>query len=157
SATVSNLPRIYQAFYDGFAGSAQPTIGQQAGGGLPVSLNEVGIQTDSTGRPGYVGSETAANPAGGVLGSTASEGDQSSWYLQMLQLVSCDPNVKLVDIYHLLDEAALSGWQSGLYYVDRTPKKSAATVHDWIASTGGSCRGAQHPWTPPGVPAGPAA
>jgi hypothetical protein len=153
SATVSNLPRIYQAFYDGFSGSGQRTIGQQAGGGLPVSLNEVGIQTDSTGRTGYIGTETAANAAGGVLGATATESYQASWYLQMLQLVSCDPNVKLVNIYHLLDEAALSGWQSGLYYVDRTPKQSATTVHDWIASTGGGCQGGLHPWTPPGVPA----
>jgi hypothetical protein len=154
-ASVSNLPRIYQAFYDGFNGSAQPTIGQQAGGGLPLSLNEVGIQTDSTGKPGYVGTETAANAAGGVLGATATEAYQASWYLQMLQLVACDPNVKLVNIYHLIDEASLAGWQSGLYYVDRTAKQSAATVHDWIASTGGGCVGAVHPWTPPGVPAKP--
>ena len=41
-ASVSNLPRIYQAFYDGFNGSPQKTIGQQAGGGLKVSLNETG-------------------------------------------------------------------------------------------------------------------
>ncbi len=27
-AGVSNLPRIYEAFYDGFNGSPQPTIGQ---------------------------------------------------------------------------------------------------------------------------------
>ena len=155
SASVSNLPRIYQAFYDGFNGSPQPTIGQQAGGGLPLSLNEVGIQTDSTGHPGYAGTETAANAAGGVLGATATEDYQSSWYLQMLQLVSCDPNVRLVNIYHLIDEPALAGWQSGLYYVDRTPKESAATVHDWIASTGGACQGALHPWTPPGLSAAP--
>jgi serralysin len=70
----------------------------------------------------------------------------------MLQLVSCDPNVAVVDIYHLLDEPALAGWQSGLYYVDHTAKQSALTVHDWIASTGGNCQGAPHPWTPPGVP-----
>ena len=43
-----NLPRIYQAFYDGFNGTPQKTIGQQPGGGLPVSLNEMGIQTDAT-------------------------------------------------------------------------------------------------------------
>ena len=30
-ASVSNLPRIYQAFYDGFNGSPQRTIGQQRG------------------------------------------------------------------------------------------------------------------------------
>ncbi len=44
-ASVSNLPRLYQAFYDGFKGSPQKTIGQQPGGGLKVSLNETGIQT----------------------------------------------------------------------------------------------------------------
>jgi FG-GAP-like repeat/FG-GAP repeat len=152
-ASVSNLPRIYQAFYDGFEGSPQPTIGQQAGGGLPVSLNEVGIQTDSSGHAGYVGTETSANSAGGVLGQYATEAYQSSWYLQMLNLLACDPNVRLVDIYHLIDEASLAGWQSGLYYLDRTPKESAAAVHDWIAATGGACQGAEHPWTPAGVPA----
>jgi hypothetical protein len=51
-ASVANLPRIYQAFYSAFAGTSQRTIGQQAGGGLPVSLNEVGIQTDETGLKG---------------------------------------------------------------------------------------------------------
>ncbi len=157
SASISNLPRIYQAFYDSFNGSPQPTIGQQAGGGLPISLNEVGIQTDSTGKPGYVGTETAANAAGGVLGQTATEDYQSTWYLQMLQLVACDPNVREVNIYHLIDEAALSGWQSGLFYLDRTAKASAGGVHDWIASTRGACQGALHPWTPSGVAAAPAA
>ena len=156
SATVTNLPRIYQAFYNGFNGSPQPTIGQQAGGGLPVSLNEVGIQTDSTGQPGYSGTEVSANAAGGVVGQTATEAYQASWYLQMLQLLACDPNVRVVNIYHLIDEADLAGWQSGLYYIDRTAKQSAATVHDWLASSGGACQGTLHPWTPAGVPAAPA-
>ena len=157
NASVSNLPRIYQAFYDGFNGSPQRTIGQQAGGGLPVSLNEVGIQTDSSGQPGYTGTEVSANAAGGVIGQYATESYQSSWYVQMLNLVACDPNVRLVNIYHLLDEPALAGWQSGLYYIDRTAKASAAAVHDWIATTAGNCRGALQPWTPPGVPAAPPA
>src|SRR5262249_26140236 len=39
------------------------------------------------------------------------------------------------------------------YYIDRTPKASAAVVRDWIATTGGACQGPLHPWTPPGVPA----
>src|SRR5205823_3821387 len=134
-ATVSNLPRIYQAFYDGFAGTLQRTIGQQAGGGLPLSLNEVGIQTDSTGRLGYVGTEVSGNAAGGVVGDFATESYQASWYKQMLDLIACDPNVRIVNVYHLLDEAGLGGWQSGLYYLDRSAKISAAVVHDWIATT----------------------
>jgi hypothetical protein len=152
-ATVSNLPRIYQAFYDGFNGTPQRTVGQQAGGGLPLSLNEVGIQTDSTGKSGYLGSEVSANAAGGVIGASATEAYQAGWYEQMLTLLACDPNVRIVNVYHLIDEAGLAGWQSGLYYVDRSVKASAAVVHDWLATTGSICQGPLHPWTPPGVPA----
>ena len=35
NASVTNLDRIYRAFYDAFNGTAQRTIGQQAGGGCP--------------------------------------------------------------------------------------------------------------------------
>jgi hypothetical protein len=151
-ASVSNLPRIYQAFYDGFSGTPQRTIGQHAGGGLPVSLNEVGIQTDSSGKAGYVGTEVSANAAGGVVGQFATESYQSAWYLQMLDYVACDPNVRVVNLFHLVDEPGLAGWQSGLYYVDRSAKQSAAAVHDWIAANArGNCPGSQRPWTPPGV------
>jgi FG-GAP repeat len=153
NASVSNLPRIYDAFYTGFNGTPQRTIGQQAGGGLPVSLNEVGVQTATAGHAGYVGTEVSATSAGGVLGDYATEAYQSSWYVQMLDLLACDPNLRVVNIYHLIDEAGLAGWQSGLYYVDQMPKQSATTVHDWIATTGSGCSGAMHPWTPSGVPA----
>jgi hypothetical protein len=156
NASVSNLPRIYQAFYSGFNGTPQKTIGQQPGGGLPVSLNETGVQTDSSAHAtAYTGTEVSATAAGGVLGEFATEAYQASWYQQMLSLVACDPNVRLVNIFHLLDETALSGWQSGLFYADQTPKQSAQVVQGFVAS-GGTCQGAPAPWTPPGVSAGPA-
>jgi hypothetical protein len=155
NAAVSNLPRIYQAFYDAFKGTAQPAIGQQAGGNLPVSLNEVGIQTDNTGKAGYTGVESAANDAGGVRGDTATESFQSNWYVQMLNLVACDPNVKVVNLFHLVDESDLGGWQSGLYYVGYSAKASAGAVSGWIAQTGGNCTGTSKPWTPNGVLAPP--
>lgn len=153
-ASVSNLSRIYQAFYNGFAGSPQKTIGQQAGGGLPVSLNEMGIQTDATGRTGYVGTEVSANAAGGMVGTSASEGYQSTYYKQMLDTLACDPNVRLINIFHLVDEPSLAGWQSGLFWATSgTPqaKLSAQAVHDWIAQSGGACQGTLRPWTPAGV------
>jgi hypothetical protein len=148
NAAVSNLPRIYQAFYDGFNGTAQPTIGQQSGGGLPVSLNEVGIQTDNSGKAGYTGTETSGDANGGVRGETATEAFQSSWYLQMLNYVACDPNIKVVNLFHLVDESDLGGWQSGLYYVGYGAKASAAAVSSWIAQTSGNCTGASKSWTP---------
>lgn len=152
-ASVTNLSRIYQAFYDAFDGTGQPTIGQQAGGGLPVSLNEVGIQTDTTGHAGYTGTEASANANGGVLGATATEAYQAQWYTQMLNLVACDPNVKVVNIFHLVDESDLGAWQSGLYWVGYQPKQSATAIKDWIAQTGGNCTGQMTSWTPAGVPA----
>jgi hypothetical protein len=151
NAAVSNIGRIYQAFYDGFKGTPQKTIGQQAGGGLPVSLNEVGIQTDSTGKAGYTGTEVSATPEGGVRGDTATEKFQSDWYLQMLNYVACDPNIKVVNLFHLVDESALEGWQSGLYYVGYAAKPSATAVSAWIKQTSGNCTGASKPFTPSGV------
>ncbi len=148
SASVSNLPRIYQAFYDAFTGTPQRTIGQQRGGGLPVSLNETGVQTASNGKFGYSGIEVSATAAGGVLGKYGSEDYQATWYQQMLDLVACDPNVAVVNIFHLIDEENLAGWQSGLYYADKTAKRSALVVRDWIAKTGGTCQGSIHSWKP---------
>jgi hypothetical protein len=147
-ASVTNLPRIYQAFYSAFSGSPQKTIGQQAGGGLPVSLNETGIQTGGGSHSGYTGAE--ANTVG-VTGNFASEEYQASWYKQMLDLLACDPNIQFVNIFHLIDEPAREGWQSGLYFADESAKKSAQFVHDWIAQTAGRCVGTVHPWTPTGV------
>jgi hypothetical protein len=154
-ASVTNLSRIYQAFYDAFSGTPQRTIGQQAGGGLPMSLNETGIQTSSTGVLGYSGVETSATSAGGLIGSFATQDYQASWYRQMLDLLACDPNVAFVNIFHLIDEPALEGWQSGLFFTDETPKKSAQVVTSWLLQTGGNCTGIVHPWTPLGVPAAP--
>jgi len=130
-----------------FTGTSQRTIGQQRGGGLPVALNETGIQTSSPGGE-YYGWEVSATPAGGVLGRWATQSYQARWYLAMLKLVACDANVRGVNIFHLLDEADLEGWQSGLYFADGTPKRSAATVRSWIESTGATCRGRTTPWEP---------
>ena len=152
-ASVTNLSRIYQAFYDGFNGTPQRTIGQQAGGGTPVSLNETGIQTSSSGKSGYSGTEVSANGAGGVSGQFGSQAYQASWYKQMLNLLSCDPNVQFVNIFHLIDESALEGWQSGMYFADESAKQSAQTVRDWIVQSGGNCMGTVHPWTPASVSA----
>jgi hypothetical protein len=146
-ATVANLPRIYQAFYDAFAGTRQRTIGSQRGGGLPVSLNETGIQTGSSG-PENVRWQRTATTAGGVRKRWATEDYQARWYLAMLDTVACDPDVRLVNVFHLLDESDLGGWQSGLFFADETPKLSASAVRNWITSTGATCRGRQSTWKP---------
>jgi hypothetical protein len=150
-ASISNLARIYQAFYSAFTGTPQRTIGQQKGGGLPLSLNEMGIQTAVGSQPGYAGLEVSANSAGGVVGKFATEAYQATYYQQVLQLLSCDPNVRVIDLFHLVDEPSLAGWQSGLYWVGNgTPvaKQAAAVVSGWMAQTNGACQGKPVPWKP---------
>ena len=66
----------------------------------------------------------------------------------MLNLVACDRNVNVVNIFHLLDEPNLAGWQSGLFFADQTPKRSAQVVRDWIAKTRGNCQTKLKSWTP---------
>ncbi len=69
----------------------------------------------------------------------------------MLNLVACDPNVAVVNIFHLIDESALEGWQSGLYFADQQPKQSAAAVASWISTTHGNCTGTQTPFLATGA------
>jgi hypothetical protein len=150
-ASISNLPRIYQAFYEAFTGTPQRTIGQQKGGGLPLSLNEMGIQTRVSGHFGYTGLEVSANAAGGVRGPFATQSYQATYYEDTLERLACDPNVRVIDIYRLVDDPNLAGWQSGLYWVgDGTPvpKESATMLAAWMAKTHGACRGKMVPWTP---------
>jgi len=154
-ASISNLPRIYQAFYDGFKGTPQRTIGQQKGGGLPLSLNEMGIQTDASMQPGYAGFEISANAAGGMVGQFASEAYQASYYKQTLQLLACDPNVRVINLFHLVDEPNLAGWQSGIYWVGAgtpVPKQSAAMLTTWMSQSHGACQGTPTRWTPARAP-----
>jgi hypothetical protein len=66
----------------------------------------------------------------------------------MLDDVACDTDVRLVNIFHLVDETDLAGWQSGLFFADETPKLSAATVASWLASTDATCGGRATAWRP---------
>ena len=52
-----------------------------------------------------------------MIGQFATEAYQATYYKQMLQLLACDPNVRVINLFHLVDEPNLAGWQSGLYWV----------------------------------------
>jgi len=143
---VATLGRVYQAFYDAFAGTAQPTVGP---GGLPVSLNEIGIQTTpSVG--GYTGNETAG---WGVDAATGTEDYQAQWYKQLIDTVQCDASITNVNIFKLLDQVDLGAWQSGLFQLGWVPKKAADVVKSEIATVTACPTGFAKLWTPSAVPA----
>lgn len=140
---VATLPLVYQAFYDAFDGTAQPTVGP---GRLPVSLNEVGVQTVPT-VGGYTGSET---PGWNISGATGSQDYQAQWYKQMIDAAQCDADVTNVNIFKLIDQPDLGAWQSGLYQLGWIAKSSAAVVQNEIETVQSCPSGSAAYWTPAG-------
>jgi hypothetical protein len=131
--SVSNLPRAYQAFYDAFNGTFQPTVGP---GRLPVSLNEVGIQTAPA--PAVAAAYSGVENAQGIS-AVGSEAYQAQWYRKLVDFALCDADVTKVNIFKLVDETPLEGWQSGLYYAGYVPKLSAAAFAAELKRTAGAC------------------
>jgi hypothetical protein len=138
---ASTLSLAYQAFYDGFNGTQQPTVGP---GRLPVSLNEVGIQTVPT-VAGYTGAETAG---WGVGGATGDENYQAQWYKQLIDATQCDASITNVNIFKLIDQPDLGAWQSGLYQLGWVAKSSADVVRSEIAAVTSCPSGAATYFTP---------
>jgi hypothetical protein len=137
---VATLPLVYQAFYNAFNGTAQPTVGP---GGLPVSLNEVGVQTVPT-VGGYSGSET---PNWAIDSATGTQDYQAQWYKQLIDAVQCDASITNVNIFKLIDQPDLAAWQSGLYQLGWVPKASLAVVQNEIATVTTCATGAKL-WSP---------
>ncbi|HEV2590578.1 MAG TPA: hypothetical protein VGU02_01675 [Gaiellaceae bacterium] len=147
-AGAANLDRIKQALWDAFNGTGQPVPAEQAGGrttqsarfsgqGLPLNLDEVGEQTDVMASPhaaAYTSPPENVHPI--------SEQQQSQAYTDLMEIAACDPDVKSLLFFPLIDESPVStGFQSGQLYADDSPKASYAGVKTKIASSQGQCQG----------------
>src|SRR5213592_680774 len=128
NAGVANLGRIQQALWDAFHGTAQPTTVD----GLKLTLDEVGWQVDTTGVPGYTGTENVP---------VTDERTQALVYGQLVRMMVCQPAVAAVNLFGFVDDAKLAGFQAGLYRLDGTPRPAVDAVRRAIAETGGTCPG----------------
>ena len=148
NAGVPNLGRIKQAFWDAFQGTAQPTFAEagaarrlSSASAPPVSfvLDETGWQTAIPGqdRTAYTGLENS---------KTVTEAVQARIYGDLIRRVACDPGVAALNFFHLVDEVALAGFQSGLIRADGSHRASYDTVKAAIAETGGNCVGREASW-----------
>ena len=125
---IADYDRLLGSLAQAFDGTAQP------GSLLPVLYDEYGVESRIP--PGkaraYTGKEAAAK-------KPVSETTQGEYYGRALQLAFCQPNVVGILLFHAQDEPAFSGWQSGVYYADGTPKSSLWAVRDALArARGGS-------------------
>ena len=116
----------------------------QRGSTLPILYGEYGVETLIPDRKSglYTGAEpTTTKPV--------SEETQATYYQQALALSFCQPNVVGMLLFLSRDERARATWQSGIHYVDGTPKTSKQRVTKALnRATGGSiarCPGVQLP------------
>jgi hypothetical protein len=132
-ADYQKLVTLLGAAFDGTA---------QRGSQLPILYDEFGIESQipPTEAALYTGTEPATT-------KPVDEATQAQMYVQAMQMTFCQPTVIGILLFHMQDEPALAGWQSGVYYVDGTPKSSlpavragALSVHRGIAA---SCPGLQ--------------
>jgi hypothetical protein len=143
NAGLPNLGRIKQAFWDAFHGTAQPTFAESGvktfGPPVKFVLDEVGWQVAPLPQLAglYFGKETD---------TPVSEATQAQYYSQSIILAECDPSVRLLSFFHLVDERDLNRWQSGLERADGSRRPAYDAVKQTIAKTGGTCQGKSVKW-----------
>ena len=95
----------------------------QRGSTLPILYDEFGVESVIPAAKAslYNGTEpTTTRPV--------DERTQGDYYRQALALAFCQPNVRGILMFHIVDEPGLPQWQSGLFYVDGTAKSSLAAA-----------------------------
>jgi hypothetical protein len=144
-AGAADLARIKQALWDAFHGTAQPLPAEYAGGrsaavGLPIDLDEAGEQTTVVGHAAaYVHAPESVQPI--------SEATQARRYVDLARIGECDPDVKAILWFPLIDDSGLSdGFQSGLLYADLAHKPSYDALKTEIATSQGQCSGIPQRW-----------
>ncbi len=113
-ADHAKLVGLLGAAFDGTA---------QDGSTLPILYDEFGVETaiPAAKRSAYTGTEPPST-------HPVSESTQAAIYSSALRTAACQANVLGILLFHVEDESALSGWQSGEFYADDSPKSSLAPV-----------------------------
>lgn len=117
TVTLADYSKLVALLGKAFDGTAQP------GSAIPIVYDEYGVE--STVPPEHAGAYTGTEPA---TTKPVDEATQADYYRQALQLAFCQPTVQTLLLFHVVDEPALSAWQSGVYYADGTPKASRDPV-----------------------------
>jgi hypothetical protein len=151
NAGLANVDRIKQAVWDAFYATGQPVFPESSFGrfgplatlaaadSLRFRLNEVGWQVEivPSARGAYFGRENVA---------TTDEATQAEIYAQAIPFIACDPSVRSLLFFHLVDDPNLDRWQSGLIRADGTRRPSYDSVKAAVARTGGRCAGITTAW-----------
>lgn len=113
--TIADYPKLVTLLDQAFRKTPQ------RGRTLPILYTEFGVQTViPRSKRSFYKAGTTAKADVGVSAAT-----QAAYYREALKIAYCQPTVKGLFVFHTFDEPVMDGWQSGLYYADRSPKASA--------------------------------
>ena len=101
----------------------RPLLDEAFGPGMPVLYSELGVET-------RIPPAKAALYEGEEPGRPVDEATQADFYRRAIELAACQENVAGLLLFHSHDEPALTGFQSGVYYVDGTEKSSFEAVRE---------------------------
>lgn len=133
---VADYGKLVTLLGEAFDGTAQ------RGTDLPILYGEFGVESEipPDKEALYTGTEPAAT-------KPVTEATQAAYYEQALSMAFCQPTVEGMLIFLSRDERARAGWQSGVFYVDGTPKTSRSRVTEALDRTAGGsitrCPGVQ--------------
>src|SRR5262245_23577230 len=140
NAGVANLDRIKQAFWDAFHGTRQPLFAEGGrAGGVRFRLDEVGwqVRVIDAAAHAYEGTENV---------QTTDEAFQAQVYAGLIPYLACDPSVRSILYFGLIDEPVLERWQAAFLRADRSERPAYATVKGTYAQTKGRCTGRARAW-----------
>jgi hypothetical protein len=115
SIGIADYGKLEGLLHEAFDGTAQPVDN------LPIDYGEYGVEATipPSEQDDYTGNEIVR---------TVDEATQARYYAQAISLAACQKNIRMLLLFHVLDEPALQGLQSGLYYADGKPKASLDQV-----------------------------
>ena len=122
STTISlaDYDKLVELLGEAFDGTAQE------GSELSILYTEFGVQTTIPEEK----LDLYTNRDSPAAKDAVPETTQAEYYRQAFELACSQPTVEGLYVFHVWDEPDLLGWQSGLYYADRTPKSSQDALAD---------------------------
>jgi hypothetical protein len=112
---IADYPKLVELLGNAFDGTAQP------GSKLPVVYGEYGVETK-------IPPEKASLYTGHEVIQTVDEQTQATYYAEAIHAAERQPNVRMLFIFHVVDERRLEGLQTATRYADGSPKSSEPTV-----------------------------
>jgi hypothetical protein len=112
---IADYPKLVALLSEAFNGTAQD------GSTLPIVYGEYGVET-------RIPPAKASLYTGQEVIEPADEKTQATFYVEAIKAAERQPNVRMLFLFHVVDENRLEGLQSGIRYADGSPKSSEAPV-----------------------------